>query len=424
MKEVFLHYLWRFQKFSQANLMTTDSRPIQVLDPGILNKGAGPDFLSAHIYLDQLHWNGAVELHVLSSDWYRHGHQKDPDYDGVILHVVWENDSDVCYTHGNPIPTLQLDDFVTDQEFQHYEKTFVKKPLFVPCEAFMEQFPTSNWLDWQERLLVERMESRLESIYSLLKATKNDWEAVLFVLLAKGFGLNQNGAIFFTMAQQIPFDRIRQLQGQPENIEALLMGQLGLLEGEAKDAYHLDLKKRYLYLKVKYQLVDCTHQKVCFARLRPANFPTIRIAQLAQLYSKNTALFQDLIQHKSVASSFELFSVAAGVYWDTHFNFAVVSKKGQKKITSSFFDLILINTLIPLRFAYANYLGKAGEADLFEWFAKIPHEKNSILRKFTDHRVPHIHAGASQSLLHLYKEYCQKKRCLSCRVGFYLMKSN
>ena len=155
MKEAFLHYLWRFQKFSKSNLVTTDSRSIQILDPGKLNEGAGPDFSSAYIYLVKLHWNGAVELHVLSSDWYRHGHQKDPNYDGVVLHVVWENDSDVCYTNGNAIPTLQLLDFVTEQEFQHYEKTFVKKPLFVPCEAFMDEFPTSNWLDWQERLLVE-----------------------------------------------------------------------------------------------------------------------------------------------------------------------------------------------------------------------------------------------------------------------------
>ena len=230
MKEAFLHYLWRFQKFSKNNLTTTDLRRIAVLDPGTPNSGAGPDFFSAQIYSEELHWIGAVELHVLSSDWFRHGHQEDSNYDGVILHVVWENDSDVCYPNGNSIPTIQLRDFVSAEELELYKKTFLKKPLFVPCEKFMDQFLTANWLDWQERLLVERMEYRFDSIYTLLKDTKNDWEAVLFILLAKGFGLNQNGANFFSMAKQIPFSVIRHLNGKPENIEALLMGQLGLLE--------------------------------------------------------------------------------------------------------------------------------------------------------------------------------------------------
>jgi len=424
MKEAFLHYLWRFQKFSKNNLTTTDLRRIAVLDPGTPNSGAGPDFFSAQIYSEELHWNGAVELHVLSSDWFRHGHQKDSNYDGVILHVVWENDSDVCYPNGNSIPTIQLRDFVSAEELELYKKTFLKKPLFVPCEKFMDQFLTANWLDWQERLLVERMEYRFDSIYTLLKDTKNDWEAVLFILLAKGFGLNQNGANFFSMAKQILFSVIRHLNGKPENIEALLMGQLGLLEGIAKDSYHSDLQKTHSYLQVKYKLPVPSIDKVHFARLRPANFPTVRIAQFAQLYAANTSLFQKLIEQKNIATSFEIFSVKAGNYWDTHFNFAIVGKKSPKRITQSFFNLMLINTIIPFRFAYANYLGKTGEEDLFEWFAKVPREQNSVLKNFTDHGVPHLNAGASQALLHLYKEYCQKKSCLSCRVGFHLMKSN
>ncbi|MDC0874197.1 DUF2851 family protein [Flavobacteriaceae bacterium] len=423
MKEAFLHYLWRFQKFSKKNLRTSDSKLLQVLDPGTANLGAGPDFSSAKIFMEALHWNGAIELHLLSSDWFRHGHQKDSNYDGVILHVVWENDTDVCYPNGNPIPTLQLSDFVDQKELQLYKKTFLKKPLFVPCEAFISQFPTSHWLDWQERLLAERMESRFDSIYELLKDQKNDWEAVLFILLAKGFGLNQNGAVFFTMAKQISFDKIRKLHGQPEEIEALLMGQLGLLDGEAKDVYHETLQNKFAFLKVKYQLPDSRAARVQFARLRPSNFPTVRIAQLAQLYAKKTSLFQELMHHKHIDESFKLFSVNAGAYWDKHYNFAVLSKNSPKKITADFFNLIVINTIIPIRFAYANFLGRIGEADLFEWFSKVPNERNSILKKFTDHQAPNINTGGSQALLHLYKEYCQQKKCLSCRVGFYLMKS-
>ncbi|MEK9613403.1 MAG: DUF2851 family protein [Flavobacteriaceae bacterium] len=424
MKESFLHYIWSHQKFFNRNFQTQNGVSLAILHPGVPNPNQGPDFLDAKIYLDGLYWSGSVELHVNASDWYRHGHQKDSNYEGVVLHVVWNFDIDVCYPNGNAIPTLELADYVQKDLLDQYQNRFDQLPNFISCEQHISQFSAVDWLGWQDRLFVERMESRLISIHELLKKFHNDWEAVLFVFLAKGFGLNLNGETFYEMALQIPIKCIRQLHIKTEDLEALFMGQLGLLNSPLEDAYQKNLFHRYDYLKAKFHLKTFRSIPVKFGRLRPSNFPTIRLAQLAQLYSRNSSLFQSMVNCLSLDEAFELFRVQASSYWDQHFNFGVLGKIQPKVITRTFFNLIVINTLLPIRFAYQSYLGKDGAQDLFEWATQIPSEHNRILDSFTKLGVPIINASSSQSLIHLFKNYCSNRKCLNCRVGFQLMKCN
>jgi hypothetical protein len=424
MKESLLHFIWSHQKFFDRNFQTRNGVRLAVLHPGVVNSNQGPDFLDAKIYLDGLYWSGSVELHVNASDWYRHGHQCDSNYEGVILHVVWNFDMDVCYPNGNPIPTLELANYVQKDLLDQYQNRFKQLPNFISCEQHLSQFTTVEWLGWQDRLFVERMESRVSSIYELLKKHNNDWEAVLFVFLAKGFGLNLNGETFYEMALQIPIKRIRQLHKKTEDLEALFMGQLGLLNPPLKDAYQKNLFHRYQYLKIKFSLKKFCSIPVKFGRLRPPNFPTIRLAQLAQLYGSNSSLFQSMVDSPTLDEAFELFRVKASSYWVRHFNFGVRGKIQPKVITRTFFNLIVINTLLPIRFAYQSYLGKDGTQDLFEWASKIPSEHNRILNGFANLGVPIINASSSQSLIQLFKNYCSKKKCLKCRVGFQLMKTN
>ena len=312
MKESLLHFIWQFQKFSKSDLKTVKGEKLEILFPGYPNSLAGPDFSQAKIYLDNLYWAGPVELHVHSSDWFRHGHQTDLAYDNVILHVVWDFDSDVSYPNGQSIPTFDLSKYVAASTLENYHNKFSPKPKFISCERQIKSFSKARWLRYQERLFVERMEDRVGFIQNLLKKLKNDWEATLFVLLSKGFGLNVNGNA--------------------------------------------------------------------------------------------------------------LFDVKASDYWNSHYNFDSKSQSHSKKISRRFFDLLLINTLIPIRFTYAKYKGSSGEDSLFEWAAVVPSENNRILSRFKSFEVPQVNAISSQSILHLYKKYCKLKKCLSCQVGFELMK--
>jgi hypothetical protein len=423
MKESLLHYLWRFQKFSKVALKTVDHQSLEILFPGYTNQRGGPDFSEAKIFLDQLYWCGAVELHLKSSDWYRHSHQINRANDSVILHVVWEFDSDVCYPNGKPIPTLELQKYTPTSSLEKWAFYFKKQSKFIPCEAHISKFSKAKWLAYQERLFVERMELRTHQIGVQLKDYKNNWEAVLFIMLAKGFGLNANGTAFSAMALSIPFKRILQLRSDPLDLEALFMGQGGLLELNATNEYARRLFERYTYIKTKFNLTPQRAQMPQFARLRPPNFPTIRLAQLAQLYHRSGQLFQKVVDSPTPDACYQFFKVEAGNYWKNHFNFGIVSKPQVKKITPAFFQLLLLNTLLPFRFAYSKYCGKTDENLLFEWAAKTPAESNQFIHSFNELGVPVLNAMSSQALLHLFKQYCSLKKCLSCKVGFELMKS-
>src|SRR6187402_3293 len=326
MKEDFLHYLWKFKKFDTLNLKTSSQEEIIISNVGQYLELAGPDFFNAQITVGNQKWAGNVEIHVKSSDWYVHHHEKDAGYENVILHVVWEHDSEIYRSNNTEIPVLELKNYVSTEIVDNYRKLLSPKS-WIFCEKQLKEIPQLALINWQERLFFERLERKSMPIVELLQETNNDWEAVLFCLLAKNFGLNTNGEIFLKIAQCIPFSVIRKECFEVENLEALLFGFAGLLDAEKEDAYFKDLKFRYFYLLHKYQIEKCCIEPVQFFKHRPDNFPTIRLSQLANLYHKQQNLFSGVIELNSLDGIYEVFGVSVAPYWENHYQFDKESPK-------------------------------------------------------------------------------------------------
>lgn len=423
MKEDFLHYLWKFKKFDTLNLKTSNGEDILIGNVGQYLKVAGPDFFNAQIKIGNQKWAGNVEIHLKSSDWYVHHHERDAAYENVILHVVWEHDTEIFRSNNTEIPVLELKQYV-DKEIVNNYQSLVAQKSWIFCEKDLNTIPEFTLVNWLERLFFDRLERKSKSIYSLLEKTNQDWEAVLFCLLAKNFGLNTNGEIFFKIVQSIPFSIIRKESFEVENLEALIFGNAGLLDVDKEDIYFKDLKFRYFYLLHKYQLEKTIVEPVQFFKHRPDNFPTIRLSQLSNLYHVHQNLFSKIIMLKSVNSMYELFQVSAAPYWLTHYQFDKESPKKKKTLSQSFIDLVIINTIIPLQFAYAKSQGKEMDEDLIGMLNDVDPEKNSIVDKFNTFGIQSKNAFESQSLLQLKNEYCDKSRCLECAIGMELLKNS
>jgi hypothetical protein len=417
MKEDFIAYIWKFQSFSQKNLHSVQREQIQVLAVGQENRNSGPDFFNSQLIIGEQKWAGNVELHVKSSDWYVHGHEKDKNYDSVILHVVWDQDVDIYRKDKTLLPTLQLKKYVNKEVQHNYQKLFMGSRKWINCEndiAKIDHFVLDNWL---ERLYVERLEQKSKLISELLISSKNDWEAVLFKLLAKNFGLKVNGEVFFDWANSLDFNIIRRQQHDLEGLEALFFGHANLLKEAIEDSYYLHLQKEFAYIKSKFNLTERLGERFQFFRLRPNNFPTIRLAQLAALYNQHQNLFSKLMASNELKDFYVLFDVSISEYWRTHYSFTARSKMSSKKITKSFINLLLINTIIPLKFMYLRQHGKLNEDELLGLVREIKSEKNSIIDKFKTLKITSKNALESQALLQLKNEYCSKLKCLQCNIG-------
>ena len=423
MKEDFLHYLWKFKKFDSLNLRTFNGEEITIVNVGQYLELAGPDFFNAQIVIGKQKWAGNVEIHLKSSDWYVHHHERDEAYENVILHVVWEHDTEIFRSNNTEIPVLELKAYIDAATIANYQYLMVPKS-WIYCEKQLRDIKEFTLKNWQERLFFERLERKSNPIFELLKLTNNDWESVLFCILAKNFGLNTNGEIFFKIAQTISFSTIRKESFEVENLEALLLGIAGLLDAEKEDNYFKDLKFRYFYLLHKYQIEKKVFEPVQFFKHRPDNFPTIRLSQLANLYHVQQNLFSVISTVNSVKSSYEVFNVSASEYWQNHYQFDKESPKKKKKLSKSFIDLVIINTIIPLQFAYAKSQGKEISEDLIQLINGVAPEKNTIIDKFGSFGIKAENAFETQSLLQLKNEYCNKSRCLECALGMELLKSN
>lgn len=417
MQEDFLHYIWKHKKFRFNNLETTTGESIVVTSVGQHNFNSGPDFFNAKIKVGDQLWAGNVEIHIKSSDWFLHSHEQDQAYDNVILHVVWEDDTEVFRKDNTPIPTLQLKDVVDVTMLNNYEKLFAKQNKWINCEndfPSTDDFVLSNWL---ERLYLERLERKSETINTLLVASKNDWESVFFKMLTKNFGLKVNGESFFSLAQSIDFSIIRKVQSNPQILEAFLFGQAGLLEKDIEDAYYLNLKNEYKFLKQKFGLQNNQVLPLQFFRLRPPNFPTIRLSQLANLYNKHQNLFSKVIELNEVEDFYELFKVSTSEFWKTHYTFQKASKTSIKTLSKSFVDLLLINTILPIKFCYAKQKGVEIDSEIIKIATAITSEKNNIISAFNNLKKVSKSSLDSQALIQLKTEYCDKNNCLKCAVG-------
>jgi len=416
MREDLISFLWKFQYFDMKKLKTTSNEKLEVIKVGQENKNTGPDFFNAQVIIDNQKWAGNVELHVNASDWYVHGHEKDANYDNVILHVVWENDTPIYRKNNTLIPTLELKNNVDSTILKNYKQLFISNKKWINCEntiSSIDDFTKNNWL---ERLYIERLEQKSDFILSLLEQSNNDWETVLYKLLLKNFGLKVNGEAFLTLSNTINFSIIRKEQSDLKSLEALLFGGIGLLENSTDNTYFIELKKEYEYLKSKYKLVNSS-MPAQFFRLRPINFPTIRLAQFANLYYTSQNLFSKLINTKDVLVIYNLFSTKASEFWNTHYTFEAVSKSSKKKLSKSFIDLLIINTILPLKFVYQNYIGKTDNDAVIDMITTVKSESNTILDKFEMLSVKSTSAFSSQALLQLKNEYCDAQRCLQCAFG-------
>lgn len=422
MNEEFLYYVWKYKIFTDINLQTSYAKQVSILKTGIHNKNSGPDFLNAQVKIDEQLWAGNVEMHVKSSDWYLHKHEEDANYDAVILHVVWEHDVAVFIKNNKPLPTLELKNFVSKELLENYNRLVYHQQKFIPCENQLTTIDDFIFHNWLERLYFERLENKSTFIKDLLLDTNADFEAVLFQLLAKNFGLKVNGDAFLQLATSMDFSVVKKERFDLEQLTALFFGQAGFLEEDVEVRYYQQLKEKYQYLKHKHTLTPISKNNFQFFRMRPQNFPTIRIAQLASLYFTHQNLFSKLMNIQKKEEFYTLFSFEVDAFWKTHYTFESESKKSFKKLTKSFVDLIIINTIIPLKFLYLQSRGEVSENGIMQLIKQVSSEKNSIISNFIDLKINPKNAMESQALLELKNNYCTKKRCLQCAIGNSLLR--
>ena len=423
MQEDFLHYIWRFKKFDFGNAKTVSNLPVTIISTGTPNLNSGPDFFNAKMDIGGQLWAGNVEIHLKSSDWYLHNHETDSNYDNVILHVVWKDDVEIFRKDNSPIPTLELQDLIPENTLQNYRNLLIApNDKWINCERDFQKFEDFEMNNWLERMYFERLQDKSEIILELLRNSGNNWEEVLFKLLAKNFGLNVNGGAFLKMAQSIDFKIIQKNQNSQLALEALFLGQSGLLENRIEDTQYSKFKKEYEFLKHKFSLENEYVERAKFFRLRPDNFPNIRLSQLAGLYHKVPHLFSMIIAAKDKSQLYEIFEVEASDYWKTHYSFDKPHPSKRKFLTKNFKDLLIINTLIPLKFCYSKKIGVGDNEDILKLMEEIISEKNGITTKFNKLREnTSINALQSQALLHLKSQYCDKNLCLDCNLGIKLI---
>lgn len=422
MKEDFLHYIWQFKKYNPALLKTVQGDAVQVIHGGQYLQQSGPDFFNAQLVIGNQRWAGNVEIHIKSSDWYLHRHESDLQYDNVVLHVVWEHDTEVLYKDGTEIPVLELR-HITDTALVESYRRLITAKNWIPCEKELRGLDSFLLNNWKERLFFERLERKALPIIRLAKETAGDWEAVLFCFLAKNFGLNTNGSMFFEVAKSLPFNTVRKESFELQTLEALLFGRAAMLPGNYEDQYPKELQRSYAYLQQKYQLLPFVPEPAEFFRHRPDNFPTIRLAQLAALYHTHQNLFSKIMQAQTPSDFYALFHVQLSAYWVNHYRFDKESATRRKQLAPSFVDLLIINTIVPFKFAYAKSLARENTEELIGLLQQLKPEKNVIMDKFAYYKIPAVSAYDSQSLLQLKNEYCNHHRCLQCAVGMELLKS-
>lgn len=419
MTERLLQYIWQFKYFNATNLRATNDLPLQVIHPGIYNTNQGPDFLNAKIRYEQTTWAGSIELHIHSSEWKAHNHSADENYRNVILHVVWKEDIEL----GLHFPTLQLHDRVSGLLLNRYEE-LMQSPLFIPCQQHLQRVNEITFAAWKERLLIERMQQRALHIEALLKTSKSYWEETFWWLLAGNFGLKVNSDSFEKIAQSLPLNILTRHKNQLLQLEALLLGQAGLLDKKFNDAYPEMLRKEYQYLRKKYGLQK-VHYPLFFLRMRPANFPTIRLAQLAALIHESHHLFSVVRDSQNMQEIKSLLNVTANDYWHYHYTFDESTAFCKKNLGSQMIGNILINTIIPVLYAYGYFNNnETYKTKALLWMEQVAAEKNSITKGFEMLGMANKNAFDSQSLIQLKNEYCNYKKCLQCAIGNAILKDH
>ena len=430
--EKLLHYVWKHKMFPLGGFKTQDLSDVEVIDVGLHNSDAGPDFFNSKIRIGEQVWAGNVELHLKSSQWYQHGHDKDSAYDNVILHVVSDIDSEVRNSRGDTIPQIVLTIPATLKKDYDY---LLSEDRYPRCHKVIPSISQLTLHSWLSSLQTERLERKTKDILHRLNECNGSWEDAYFQTLARNFGFAVNADAFETWAKSIPLYAVDRHRDDIFQIEAIFLGQAGLLNTDAYpmrnrnvisgDEYFQRVKAEYEYLAHKFNMVPMDSSLWRFMRLRPQNFPTIRISQLANMYFNRKASLSQVLECTTIDELSETLKTQVTDYWQTHYVFGEVSGKNAKRLSVASIELLLINTVIPIIFAFGRYSSNEEFVDrALDLLEQLKAEDNNIVRMWRECGLEVTNASDSQALIQLKKEYCDKKDCLRCRLGYHYLKKN
>lgn len=420
MTEDYLQFIWRHKKLPINHLKTTCGEAIEILDFGFLNKDAGPDFFNGRVRIANQIWVGNIEIHIKSSDWYVHKHQFNRAYDNVVLHVVYEYDRSTFNSKGSEIPTLEIKHFIEKAHYNNFKK-IVSNKTWIPCQnqlKSIDEFYTRTFL---ERLTIERIQRKSDEILNLLESEKYNWEEIFYQKLLSVFGSKVNQEAFFQIAKQTPLSIVRKIGSNQFQLESLYLGQSGLLGLENSDDYFHQIKKEYQFLKKKFSLTPIDVENIKFSKLRPSNFPTIRLVQFSRLMAKNSSWFS-FMSESDLDGINKSLNIELRDYWEKHYVFDEISIKRTKRIGSALKDSIAINVVVPFLIIYSTFQAdELMREKSMNLLISLNPEKNNIIQKWAEIGVKAESAFHSQALLELKNEYCSAKKCLNCSIGVKLL---
>lgn len=422
-KEQLLHYVWKFRLFPPGSLETVDGQKVEVIDPGIQNRDAGPDFFNAKVSIGDRLWAGNVEIHHSSDEWMKHGHHLDKAYNSVILHLSERVNKEVMNERGQQIPQCVI---TVPEDIRRNADYLLYSNSRIPCKMFLSSLPGPMISSWLDVLSVERLERKTYHIFTHLARNNHSWDEVFYILLSRNFGFGLNADEFENLALSLPFHYIQKHSDNLFQVEALMFGQAGMLEvAVMNDEYYSRLQREYAFLKAKYGLKNGDGFLFKSMRVRPRSFPQIRIAQLAALLQQSGRLFSLILEKEEVPQLRSLLQTAPSAYWQTHYTFGKVSPKAVKPLGDASLDILLINTVAPVLFAY----GKKTDSEVYcnraiQILETLKPERNSIVNEFSEAGIVPRHAFDSQALIQLRKEYCDTRKCLYCRIGHKLLSSS
>lgn len=422
MQEAFLHHVWKYRKYDGTGLKLVSGQGVSILHPGQHNQLAGPDFLDARIRIDETLWAGHVEIHINASDWYAHRHERDPAYENVILHVVWQNNLPVIGKDGLPIPTLELRKQIAGDLYSSFKNLLFRRTLFIPCEKEISSIDPMVIRSWLERLYLERLQGKIKAIREDVVRTSGNWEAAFIIQLAGGFGTKINKMAFAALARQIPYRVLCKTRSKLRSLEALFMGMGGLLQrAQNTDPYLLGQRMEFEYLSQKFDLKPLTQERIHFFKLRPLNFPTIRLSQLSGLLHRSPDLLNQCITAQTIGELHKILRIRTSAYWETHYTFGNRASRKAKLTSTGFIDIVVINIVLPFKYAYLRSRGEDPWAEIMRLIEQIRPERNSIIDGFDKSGIRSLSAMDTQALLELYTSYCRSKRCLECAIGNQLL---
>lgn len=421
MTEKLLQFIWQFQYFNRNDLLTPDGEKVSIIHPGQPNRHQGPDFFNGRVKIGSTEWAGHIELHLKSSDWYKHKHQTDPHYGRVILHVVWQHDKEVKDENGLVIPVISLENRIPHVLLNQYE-AWMQTPEQIPCGNGISQIQDLVWKAWLDRLLAERLLEKCSRVRKHIEKTETHWEEVCWRMVCTYFGGPINKESFLQIAESLPLRLLAKHKTVQIQLEALLLGQAGLLHKNFTDDYPNMLYREYQFLQKKYGLRVINKPPV-FLRMRPGDFPTIRLAQLAALLNQSNHLFSKLIEIEDIKTIKQLFKVSANDYWNHHFKPDTETNYMIKTVGDSLVDRVIINSIIPVLFSYGHHQANEKVRNkALRWLETMPSESNKYTIFFNKLGKKALHAGESQAMLTLKQAYCDAKRCLECSIGHQLLK--